>query len=216
MIKLIDQPLPDVNRQQLVTYQTSIDNLPTYTQRVEQAKIRWTNQSKTNTTFMQVKQQLIAMCPGERRCCYCEDGRAEDIEHFRPKTLYPELTFVWENYLLACSTCNSVSKKHQFAIFDVAENFYDIIRLRNAPIVAPPSGEAVLINPRYENPLDYLKIDIARTFNIFARSGLKPRDEQRAKYTIDVLQLTKRSELAKWRTQAFKAFIDWTDSYRTN
>ncbi len=41
-------------------------------------------------------------------CCYCEakTPHSAQVEHFLPKSQYPEYTFCWENLLLACSTCN--------------------------------------------------------------------------------------------------------------
>lgn len=36
---------------------------------------------------------LEAMCSGGNRCMFCEDSAASQIEHFRPKSRYPELVF---------------------------------------------------------------------------------------------------------------------------
>jgi uncharacterized protein (TIGR02646 family) len=33
------------------------------------------------------------------------------IEHFKPKALFPELTFEWDNLLLACGRCNGTENK---------------------------------------------------------------------------------------------------------
>jgi uncharacterized protein (TIGR02646 family) len=45
------------------------------------------------------------------KCAYCESYILHityaHIEHFRPKSRFPELTFSWENLLLACGICNS-------------------------------------------------------------------------------------------------------------
>ena len=51
--------------------------------------------------------------PGARRCGYCEDSDGDEIEHIKPRDLYPEKTFAWENYLLACGQCNR-SKSSRF------------------------------------------------------------------------------------------------------
>ncbi len=44
-----------------------------------------------------------------RYCSYCERwvASAIHIEHKQPKSLYPDLKFLWSNFLLACSNCNS-------------------------------------------------------------------------------------------------------------
>jgi uncharacterized protein (TIGR02646 family) len=61
----------------------------------------------------QVRKALETCFAG--KCAYCESqilhvGFAH-IEHFRPKSRFPELTFVWENLLLACGRCNSTENK---------------------------------------------------------------------------------------------------------
>jgi len=45
------------------------------------------------------------------KCMYCEGEIVSvaypHIEHFRPKSLYPELTYEWENLGLGCPICNT-------------------------------------------------------------------------------------------------------------
>lgn len=50
---------------------------------------------------------LVAMNGGARRCMYCELDRGTDIDHFEPRARAPSRTFAWDNWLLACSECNS-------------------------------------------------------------------------------------------------------------
>jgi uncharacterized protein (TIGR02646 family) len=61
----------------------------------------------------EVKDALIKMFNG--KCAYCESKITTvaygEIEHFFPKSLYPDLTFVWKNLLLACSICNNAAHK---------------------------------------------------------------------------------------------------------
>lgn len=44
------------------------------------------------------------------KCAYCECVPGEssyiEVEHFEPKSLYPEKTYSWDNLLPACSKCN--------------------------------------------------------------------------------------------------------------
>jgi len=44
------------------------------------------------------------------KCMYCESPIAvidtEQIEHYRPKAIYPQLTFEWTNLGLSCPKCN--------------------------------------------------------------------------------------------------------------
>src|SRR5208283_227039 len=61
----------------------------------------------------EIKDALIALFHG--KCAYCESFiRNVDyghIEHFRPKSIYPKLTFEWTNLLLACGICNGAEHK---------------------------------------------------------------------------------------------------------
>ena len=47
---------------------------------------------------------------------YCEGSQGTDIDHFEPRSRNPEQAFVWDNYLLACSHCNSTEKREQFPV----------------------------------------------------------------------------------------------------
>lgn len=61
----------------------------------------------------QIKGTLTAMFHG--KCAYCESQILHidygHIEHFRPQSLFPHLTFEWENLLLACGKCNGQENK---------------------------------------------------------------------------------------------------------
>jgi 5-methylcytosine-specific restriction endonuclease McrA len=49
---------------------------------------------------------ILKSMAGERqRCMYCGDSHGTDIEHFWPKTPYPERMFHWPNLLLCCTEC---------------------------------------------------------------------------------------------------------------
>ena len=39
-------------------------------------------------------------------CAYCERHCPGETDHFRPKRVFPELTYQWSNWLLACTPCN--------------------------------------------------------------------------------------------------------------
>lgn len=67
---------------------------------------------------------------------YCEDSAAAHIDHFCPRLVDPLMTFVWENYLLACSVCNSNFKRDEF------------------PTGA--DGEAQLLDPTSDDPSEHL------------------------------------------------------------
>ena len=39
-------------------------------------------------------------------CAYCECACRGEVDHFRPKSIFPELVYDWANWLLSCHDCN--------------------------------------------------------------------------------------------------------------
>ena len=39
-------------------------------------------------------------------CGYCEETSRGEVDHFRPKSRFPELVYEWSNWVLACHDCN--------------------------------------------------------------------------------------------------------------
>ena len=39
-------------------------------------------------------------------CGYCEEMCRGEVDHFRPKSRYPDLVYSWSNWLFACHDCN--------------------------------------------------------------------------------------------------------------
>lgn len=39
-------------------------------------------------------------------CAYCEELCKGEVDHFRPKSRFPELVYEWSNWLFACHDCN--------------------------------------------------------------------------------------------------------------
>jgi uncharacterized protein (TIGR02646 family) len=204
VIRLPDVPLPEAARLQLTEYQQELDVLPDYAERVARAQERFKSlNQKGNPTFDSIKATLTRMCSGARRCAYCEDSAADEVEHIRPKTLYPELTFAWMNYLYACGPCNG-PKNNRFAVFTKNSSVpTNVSRRKNAPVVPPIPGEPVLLDPRVEDPTEYMSLDLRDTFWFVARAKPGTREYQRAKYTIDTLQLNARDVLPQARRSAY-------------
>ncbi|HDY84776.1 hypothetical protein LCGC14_0526650 [marine sediment metagenome] len=63
------------------------------------------------------------------KCAFCEcipsEGGNIEIEHFRPKSKYPELTFEWNNFLPSCRKCNGSKDSHDTGVEPII-NPYDI------------------------------------------------------------------------------------------
>jgi hypothetical protein len=195
----------------LRAYQDEVDVAGDYAAQVAKAKAIWSSR-KQNKPFEEIIEVLTEMCSGARRCCYCEDSMADEVEHIDPKDFFPEYTFVWENYLFACGPCNG-PKGNQWAIFlerDGKRIVFHLERKMGEELVAPEKGDALLINPRSENPMALLQLNLLTTDSKLKFATLSGDDQSepfhRAKYTLDVLRLNTREDLCKARYIAYTAY----------
>lgn len=185
----------------LATFQAEIDKLPSYLDKTNCVENEWRNKSR-RVAFNEVKEKLNEMCQGAKRCMYCEDSAADEVEHIYPKRLYPDKTFVWDNYLYACGTCNG-PKQTKFALFLPQNATYTEITPSNA---APPNGDMVLINPRTENGMDFLMLDLIDTFQFVIISEDSTQEYQKGEYSLKILHLNDRDELCKARKNAYNNY----------
>ena len=192
---------------QLATYQKRVNLASDYADRVKEAKSQFKRRNtKSNPAFRVVRATLKSMCKELVRCLYCEDSLADEVEHFKPKDLYPEVVFVWENYLYACGPCNG-PKNNKFKVIPPSgTHLLDVTRPRKAKVVPPVDGDPALIDPRQEDPLKFLILDLRDTFEFTPVFNLSSIDEQRAEYTIEVLRLNERDYLPAARANAFFGF----------
>lgn len=114
-----------------------------------------------NTTYKPhvdaIKNALHHMASGIERCMYCCDSHGTDIEHFWPKSKHPHRAFVWENYLLACSHCNSNEKRTKFP--------------------QDAAGNPLLIDPSADDPLEHLVLSPdTGEYRAITQKGEKSRD----------------------------------------
>jgi uncharacterized protein (TIGR02646 family) len=192
---------------ELAALQSKVDGEPDYPSRVAAAKRRWESTRKGESPFAEVKTALDAMCWGHRRCVYCEDSLADEIEHFWPKDLYPDRVFAWENYLYACGPCNG-PKGNAFAILPPGSvAAVEVARKKGDAVVPPIAGDPALLDPRRDDPLDYLELDLMETFRFRERPGIPPRARERARYTIVTLGLNDRSSVIEARRTAYEGLL---------
>jgi uncharacterized protein (TIGR02646 family) len=131
--------------------------------------------ARSHQVFDEIRSTLKAMASGLERCMYCEDSAGTDIEHFWPKSLYPERAFSWENHLLACSGCNSNYKRDQFPLDE--------------------AGRPLLIEPTTEDPREHL--DLSSKTGRFEARTIKGQK------SIEVFGLS-RDALEKGRKSAWR------------
>jgi len=195
----------------LKTLQDGVSKGP-FKDRVPKAKKAWASKTSSiakRKAFADIKKLLTEACWGARRCNYCEDSVADEIEHFRPKDWYPDVAFAWSNYLYACGPCNG-PKSNLFPLFPTqgSATVQELVpRKESDPIVPPPNGDPVLIDPRNEDPMKFLFLDIEGNLHFAPRSDLLPgsREEQRALWTIKLLHLNDRDDLVKARVTTLSA-----------
>ena len=94
-------------------------------------------------------------------------------------------------------------KGDRFAVFRGNE-LTDVTRRRGAPVVPPAIGEPAFLNPRVDEPLDFLHLDFG-TFWLVARDDISALARERAAFTIRTLGLN-RDVLAKARRTAYVAY----------
>ncbi len=95
------------------------------------------------------------MCFG--KCAYCESHVSHvsygHIEHYKPKSVYPELCFEWHNLLLGCARCNGAEfKSDKFPLADEGGPF---------------------VNPCDEDPTDFFEFEfdpITGTANVIPKN----------------------------------------------
>ena len=203
MIQLPDIALADAAAQGLWALQAEVDGASSYADRVAEGKRLFALRNvRGNVIFDEVKRTLDQMCAGARRCAYCEDSAADEVEHVRPKDLYPQVVFAWSNYVYACGPCNGPKGSH-FAVFvEGALDPVEVARKPKAPIVPPLDGEPVLIDPRAEDATRLMSIDLRETYLFKPLSPKGTRDHVRADYTIRTLRLN-RDELPRARRHAY-------------
>jgi uncharacterized protein (TIGR02646 family) len=198
MIQIHDKPLSNNTIQILSNLQASIDTLPTFKEKADKAQSLWGTKGNAagKNAFVEIKDILTSMCIYVEVCNYCEQSEANDIEHIHPKSFFPHVTFVWDNYLLACKQCNSGLKLDKCFVMDNEGNLITTERGEE-----PLYKVIAFINPRSEDPNDFMYLNMETyKFDVFPWVIGKKRNQ--ALSTIEILQLNERATLIKARKSA--------------
>lgn len=204
MRQLPDEVPPPDLQASLNEARDELERVGDYAARVQATEQHWKN-ARTRVV-KPVRAVLRSMCGEAEPCCYCESSIGAQVEHVRPKSLYPELTFDWLNLLLVCGGCNSI-KNAGFAV--LIEGRAVKVARRSGPIVPPLAGPMALVDLRREDPLDFFELNLELGV-IRPRRRLDELGLERAKFTRKLLNLN-RDPLPTWRVQAcgtFKARLE--------
>jgi uncharacterized protein (TIGR02646 family) len=207
MLRLINKALSEASSSYLAARQSDIDGRGTFANRASRADTLWDGKTGPNAgerAFDEVKNTLIQMCVGVEICNYCEQSEASDIEHILPKSLFPQSTFVWDNYLLACKKCNTTHKLDAIYIFNPAHSVNTQWVKRGTE---PPTTDYAFIQPRLEDPMDWMELSLM-DFQFYARPPHAPgtRGFQKVERTLEILALNNRPTLVNYRRAAFGHF----------
>ncbi|MYB47908.1 MAG: hypothetical protein F4X72_01305 [Dehalococcoidia bacterium] len=108
-------------------------------------------------------------------CGYCEEIERGQVDHFRPKSKFPELVYEWSNWVFACNACNSIFKRDKWP-----EDGY----------VDPCASS------RQERPENYFQFDL-QTADLIPRSGLSGKQLRMARQTIRDISLNEHFHIQK-------------------
>jgi uncharacterized protein (TIGR02646 family) len=134
---------------------------------------------------------LQAMAGPRERCMYCSDSHGTDIEHFWPKTIYPEKMFLWKNLLLCCTPCN----RNKVQLFPLAD------------------GEPLLVDPTTDDPWEFLDFD-PETGNIVPRFSLEKNDwNHKGDQTVRILHLDHREALSAGYQKTYRRLISVIEAF---
>jgi uncharacterized protein (TIGR02646 family) len=141
----------------------------------------WTSARKS-AAFRPALAALRRMAGDTERCMYCLDSHGTDVEHFWPKSPYPERMFAWTNLLLGCAECGRL-KGDRFPL---------------------DSGAPLLVDPSAEDPWEHLDFD-SDTGNLMARVDRASGEPSRkGATTVDLLQLDAREALSNVYKRTFR------------
>ena len=214
MIRLPDVSLPAAAQAWLARLQQAVDAEPTYERRVT-VGMELFEAKRRLAGFRPVVTALKQTCSGPQRCCYCEDSQATDVERVWPKNFYPDLVFTWANYLFACTRCNR-PKANRCEIYPHAGGTRlevpTFVKQHKRP---PPPGDALLIDPRREDPLEMMMLEMRDTFFFLPHAERDTREWERADHTIRLLKLNEEDVLPAARREAYNAYRDRLGRYVT-
>lgn len=143
-----------------------------------------------------VATKLRSMTGARERCMYCWDSRGVDIEHYWPKSKYPNRAFDWHNFLSTCTGCNR-EKSGEFRLDTV--------------------GKPLLVSPVDTDPWDHLFFD-SRTGLLTPRylprsDGMDVREDPRGQYTLAVIKTLKCEACVEGRQRTYRNLVRAVRSY---
>lgn len=109
-----------------------------------------------NKIGAETKEALLQMFHGKCYLCEIKNAVSTEVEHFKPKSLFAELKYDWNNLFLACHHCNTIKNyttdKHKDKeLLNCCDDSVSVIELINFSCSANPK-EKVTISATLANP----------------------------------------------------------------
>lgn len=182
----------------------------------KEAEKRYGNARKAKWFEPVVKELGRLAGPGER-CMFCSGSEARDVEHYKPKAVFPLLAMTWENYLWSCTPCNR-GKLNRFPpdtgpggkfINPLDENVWDFFFIDDFGLLTPRfDPKANALNSRAVTTRDFLSLNrdalqISRKQRI---ENLK-RDVENSMNLLNLGNLTKkaaREQIEVWKSESWQ------------
>ncbi len=130
-----------------------------------------------------------------KKCGYCETLIINyEIEHYRPKSAYPHLSYEWANIFPVCHHCNN-KKREKFPILKEKYTGGKTVNIKQLNTIEEP----VILNPEIDFPKYHFEFNI-ETGEIIGKT-------EKAKKTIEICDLNS-DYLIVHRKNAFKNLFD--------
>jgi uncharacterized protein (TIGR02646 family) len=137
-----------------------------------------------------IKKALLKM--SYDKCCYCESGvnlqhPNVEVEHFLPKSLYPDSVVIWDNLLPSCKRCNGNK-----------QNLDTLTEL--------------IIHPLNDNPQEHL---LLKDYHLYKRNNSEKGQRTIDKIRLNEMQrlVKKRFEIEDTLKEATKDLLEKTEDY---
>ena len=216
MIKIEKQDAP----------QTLLDNQDTWTTSLLSAvksyggynKIPVEEKRSLLAHYKQKDIQEALFASSYHKCAFCECRPGEssniEVEHFQPKSIYPELAFAWDNLLPSCRKCNESKSDFDTRIYPIInpaiedpESFLTYRFLRIIPIQG--TGE----EKKAQNTIDVCNLNCARLYDV--RSALMKTMEEYIddlKYKFEWIEEADTQQKRRYRITKLSNSIETIDS----
>lgn len=151
-------------------------------------------------------------------CAYCEvslkEGARETIDHFVPRSVFPELALAWHNLLPACDRCNETYKRDQWSCrlvrpdTDPVDEWFDL-NMTNGSLRPSASIESPVVRARVRLTIAVLRLNtpercaarfrlLKAMHNAWRRGAMREHDR---------LTVTEQAERGPYRLVA-RRFLD--------